>query len=125
MLRLRDDLLTLLLATVDGTLDKVSVRWRNEFALTVVMAAKGYPGDYVKGTEIKGLDQNFGEYVEVFHAGTALKDGKLLATGGRVLNVSALGKTVRDAQIRAYGAIDKIDWPDGFCRKDIGWRAIG
>ena len=76
MLRLRDDLLTLLLATVDGTLDKVSVRWRNEFALTVVMAAKGYPGDYVKGTEIKGLAQNFGEDVEVFHAGTALKKWK-------------------------------------------------
>ena len=124
MLRLRDDLLTLLLATVDGTLDKVSVRWRNEFALTVVMAAKGYPGDYVKGTEIKGLAQDFGEDVQVFHAGTALKDGKLLATGGRVLNVSALGKTARDAQIRVYAAIDKIDWADGFCRKDIGWRAI-
>lgn len=124
MLRLRDDLLTLLLATVDGTLDKVSVRWRSEFALTVVMAAKGYPGDYVKGTKIKGLEQNFGEDVEVFHAGTTLKNGKLIANGGRVLNVTALGKTVRDAQIRAYTAVNKIDWPGGFCRKDIGWRAI-
>ena len=124
MLRLRDDLLTLLLATVDGTLDKVSVRWRSEFALTVVMAAKGYPGDYVKGTKIKGLEQNFGEDVEVFHAGTTLKNGKLMANGGRVLNVTALGKTVRDAQIRAYTAVNKIDWPGGFCRKDIGWRAI-
>jgi phosphoribosylamine--glycine ligase len=124
MLRLRDDLLTLLLATVDETLDKVSVRWRNEFALTVVMAATGYPGDYAKGTEIKGLDQNFGEDVEVFHAGTAWKNGNLIATGGRVLNVTALGKTVRDAQIRAYAAVDKIDWPGGFYRKDIGWRAI-
>ena len=125
MLRLRDDLLTLLLATVDGTLDKMSVRWRNEFALTVVMAAKGYPGDYVRGTEIKGLEQNFGEDVQVFHAGTTLKNGKLMANGGRVLNVTALGKTARDAQIGAYTAVNKIDWAGGFCRKDIGWRAIG
>ena len=124
VMRLRDDLLTLLLATVDGTLDKVSVRWRDDFALTVVMAAKGYPGDYVKGTEIRGLAQNFGEDVEIFHAGTILKDGKLLATGGRVLNVTALGKTAGDAQVKAYDAIGKIDWPGGFCRKDIGWRAI-
>ena len=124
VMRLRDDLLTLLLATTDGTLDKVSVRWRDDFALTVVMAAKGYPGDYVKGTEIRGLAQNFGEDVEIFHAGTALKDGKLLAAGGRVLNITALGKTGRDAQVKAYEAIGKIDWPDGFCRRDIGWRAI-
>jgi phosphoribosylamine--glycine ligase len=124
MLRLRDDLLTLLVATVDGTLDKISVRWRNEFALTVVMAAKGYPGDYVKGTEIKGLAQDFGEDVEIFQAGTALKNGKLLAVGGRVLNITALGKTAGDAHVKAYDAIGKIDWPDGFCRRDIGWRAI-
>ena len=124
MLRLRDDLLTLLLATADGTLDKISVRWREEFALTVVMAAKGYPGDYTKGSEIRGLDQDFGEDVQIFHAGTALKDGKLVANGGRVLNVTALGKSAGDAQIRAYAAVDKIDWPDGFCRKDIGWRAV-
>ena len=124
MPRLRDDLLTLLLASVDGTLDKVSVRWRHEFALTVVMAARGYPGDYAKGSEIKGLDQDFGEDVEVFHAGTASKDGKLVANGGRVLNVTALGKTAGDAQMRAYAAVAKIDWPGGFCRKDIGWRAM-
>ena len=124
MPRLRDDLLTLLLATVDGTLDKVSVRWRHEFALTVVMATRGYPGDYAKGSEIKGLDQDFGEDVEVFHAGTASKDGKLVANGGRVLNVTALGKTAGDAQMRAYAAVAKIDWPGGFCRKDIGWRAM-
>ena len=124
MLRLRDDLLTLLLATVDGTLDKISVRWRSEFALTVVMAAKGYPGDYAKGTEIKGLAQDFGEDAQVFHAGTALKDGKLIAGGGRVLNVTALGKTALEAQQRAYAAVDKIDWPQGFCRRDIGWRAV-
>jgi phosphoribosylamine--glycine ligase len=124
VMRLRDDLLTLLRATTDGTLDKVSVRWRDDFALTVVMAAKGYPGDYVKGTEIKGLAQNFGEDVEIFHAGTAVKGDKLLAVGGRVLNITALGKTAGDAQIKAYEAIGKIDWPDGFCRRDIGWRAV-
>jgi phosphoribosylamine---glycine ligase len=124
MLRLRDDILTLMLATVDGTLDKISVRWRNEFALTVVMAARGYPGDYVKGTEIKGLDQKFEEGVQVFHAGTALSNGKLVANGGRVLNVSALGKTAAEAQRKAYAAVDKINWPEGFCRRDIGWRAI-
>jgi phosphoribosylamine---glycine ligase len=124
MLRLRDDILTLLLATVDGTLDKVSVRWREEFALTVVLAAKGYPGDYVKGTEIKGLSQDFGTDLQIFHAGTTSRDGKLLATGGRVLNVTAIGKTARHAQARAYAAVDKIDWPEGFCRRDIGWRAV-
>ncbi len=124
MLRLRDDILTLMLATVDGTLDKISVRWRDDFALTVVMAAKGYPNDYVKGTEIKGLDQDFSEDLQVFHAGTAMSNGKLVANGGRVLNVSALGKTAAEAQQKAYAAVDKINWPEGFCRRDIGWRAI-
>ena len=124
MLRLRDDILALLLATVDGTLDKVSVRWRDEFALTVVLAAKGYPNDYVKGTEIKGLSQDFGEDLQIFHAGTTSRDGKILAAGGRVLNVTALGKTAKEAQSSAYAAVDKIDWPQGFCRRDIGWRAV-
>ena len=124
MPRLRDDILTLMLATVDGTLDKISVRWRDDFALAVVMAAKGYPNDYVKGTEIKGLDQDFGEDLQVFHAGTTLSNGKLVANGGRVLNVTALGKTAAEAQRKAYAAVDKIDWPQGFCRRDIGWRAI-
>jgi phosphoribosylamine---glycine ligase len=124
MLRLLDDILTLLLATVDGTLDKVSVRWRDEFALTVVLAAEGYPNDYVKGTEINGLSQDFGEGLQIFHAGTTSREGKILATGGRVLNVTALGKTAGEAQQRAYAAVDKIDWPQGFCRRDIGWRAV-
>ncbi|WP_119272624.1 phosphoribosylamine--glycine ligase [Taklimakanibacter deserti] len=124
MLRLKDDLLTLLLAAADGTLDKVSVRWRNEAALSVVMATKGYPGAYGKGSEIRNLDAAaHGDDVEIFHAGTALKDGKLIANGGRVLNVSALGRTVAEAQTRAYQAVDLIDWPEGFCRRDIGWRA--
>jgi phosphoribosylamine---glycine ligase len=125
MLRLKDDLVTLMLACVDGTLDKMSVRWLDEVALTVVMAAKGYPGEVVMGTEIRSLEAASAEEgVEIFHAGTALKDGRLVANGGRVLNVTALGKTVKEAQARAYRAVDKIDWPEGFCRRDIGWRAV-
>jgi phosphoribosylamine--glycine ligase len=126
MMRLRDDLLTLLLASADGALDRMSVRWRNDAALSVVMASKGYPGSYAKGSEIRNISQaSQGDDVEIFHAGTAMKDGKLIATGGRVLNVSALGRTVADAQKRAYQAVELIDWPEGFCRRDIGWRAIG
>ena len=124
MMRLKDDLLALLMASVDGTLDKMSVRWRDETALTVVMCAKGYPGDVVKGSHINGLAQEFGKDVEVFHAGTALDGEFIVANGGRVLNVTALGKTPRDAQMKAYAAVDKIDWPEGFCRRDIGWRAV-
>ncbi len=125
MLRLKDDLLTLMLAAADGTLDKVSARWRDDVALTVVMAAKGYPGSYDKGTEIRGLeDAALDGDVEIFHAGTKSEDGRLLANGGRVLNVTARGKTVKEARDKAYAAIAKIDWPDGFCRTDIGWRAI-
>lgn len=125
LLRLKDDLLTLLIASADGTLDKVSVRWRNDTALSVVMATKGYPGSYGKGSEIRNLDKaGDGDDVEIFHAGTAMKDGKLVANGGRVLNVSALGKDAAAAQRRAYEAVDLVDWPDGFCRRDIGWRAV-
>jgi phosphoribosylamine---glycine ligase len=125
MLRLKDDLLTLLLASVDGTLDKVSVRWRPETALTVVMCGKGYPADVTKGSHINGLGQDFGKGVEVFHAGTALDGEFIVANGGRVLNVTALGATAREAQKAAYEAVAKIDWPEGFYRKDIGWRAVG
>jgi phosphoribosylamine--glycine ligase len=125
LLRLKDDLLTLLIASADGTLDKVSVRWRTDTALSVVMATKGYPGSYGKGSAIGNLDKaGEGDDVEIFHAGTALKDGKLVANGGRVLNVSALGKDAAAAQRRAYQAVDLVDWPDGFCRRDIGWRAV-
>ncbi len=125
MLRLKDDLVTLMLACVDGTLDKMSVRWFDEVALTVVMAAKGYPGEVTKGTQIRGLEAAAAEEgVEIFHAGTALMNGRLVASGGRVLSVTALGKTVQEAQARAYLAVDKIDWPEGFCRRDIGWRAM-
>ena len=125
MMRLKDDIVPLLLACADGTLDKMSVRWLAEVALTVVMCARGYPGDYVKGTEIRGLEAAAAEEgVEIFHAGTVLKDGRLVATGGRVLNVTALGATVKEAQARAYRAVARVDWPQGFCRRDIGWRAL-
>jgi phosphoribosylamine--glycine ligase len=89
------------------------------------MAAKGYPGDYERGTVIEGLDDAAKvEGVEIFHAGTKAEGGKILANGGRVLNVSAIGKTVREAQARAYEAISRIRWPQGFYRRDIGWRAV-
>ena len=125
MMRLKDDLLTLLLAAVDGGLGKLSVRWWPGAALTVVMAARGYPGEVEKGSEIRNLaEAEACEDVEIFHAGTRLDDGRLTANGGRVLAVTALGPTVADAQARAYAAVDRIDWPQGFCRRDIGWRAV-
>ena len=126
MLRLKSDLLPALIAARDGVLDHFNLRWEDQVALCVVMAARGYPGDYVRGTEIKGLDRAAQvPGVTVFHAATRAKDGRILAQGGRVLGVSALGVDVRQAQTRAYQAVDRIDWPDGFCRRDIGWRAIG
>ncbi len=125
VMRLKSDLLAALLAASDGVLGTFDLRWSDDVALTVVMASKGYPGAYEKGTEIRGLDAAGAvEGVEIFHAGTELRDGRLLATGGRVLNVTARGRTVAEAQARAYAAIDLIDWPGGFCRHDIGWRAL-
>jgi phosphoribosylamine--glycine ligase len=125
MLRLKSDLLPALLATADGVLKTFDMRWHDDVALTVVMASNGYPGDYTKGTEIHGLEAAAAvEGVEIFHAGTARDGKRLIATGGRVLNVSARGKSVREAQLRAYAAVAKIDWPGGFCRSDIGWRAL-
>jgi phosphoribosylamine--glycine ligase len=123
MMRLKSDLLPLLLACAEGTLDKASAEWSEDPALTVVMASKGYPGSYDKNTPILSLP-DAGEGAKVFHAGTALKDGKLVATGGRVLNVTATGRTVADAQKRAYGLLDQVTWENGFCRRDIGWQAI-
>ncbi len=125
MMRLRSDLLLALIATADGVLDRFALRWSDDVALTVVMAADGYPGTPLKGTEIKGLTaaQSIPN-VEIFHAGTTRKDKRLIADGGRVLNITARGNTVAEAQAHAYAAIALIDWPGGFCRKDIGWRAI-
>ncbi|MFP6713242.1 MAG: phosphoribosylamine--glycine ligase [Rhodospirillales bacterium] len=125
MARLQSDLVEALEAAATGTLSEIELTWREEAALVVVMAAKGYPGAYEKGSEIKNLDHaNALEGVTVFHAGTKDEDGKILAVGGRVLGVTALGSDVEQAQSRAYKAVDAIDWDEGFCRRDIGWRAI-
>jgi phosphoribosylamine--glycine ligase len=123
-LRLFSDLMPALLATADGILDHVDLRWRNDSALVVVMAANGYPGDYAKGTVIRGADARLGEDAVVFHAGTARRGDDLIATGGRVLGIAARGPTITAAQAGAYAAVERIDWPGGFCRRDIGWRAI-
>ncbi len=123
MMRLKSDLLPLLYAAATGTLANVDADWRDEVALTVVMASKGYPGPYEKNTPIGKLPPEDAA-TKVFHAGTALKDGQLVATGGRVLNVTAKGATVRAAQAAAYAALDMVEWENGFCRRDIGWQAV-
>jgi phosphoribosylamine--glycine ligase len=125
MLRLMSDLVPALLASRDGVLKSLDLRWYPQAALTVVMAARGYPGSHAKGSVIGGLDDAAAvEGVEIFHAGTKKEGGRILANGGRVLNVSALGSTVREARARAYEAISRIRWPEGFYRHDIGWRAV-
>ena len=125
MVRLMSDLVPALIAARDGQLKAFDLRWYSDAALTVVMAAKGYPGNYARGSTIEGLDEAATvEGVEVFHAGTKAEGGKTLANGGRVLNVTARGETVSEAQARAYAAVDRIRWPDGFCRRDIGWQAV-
>jgi phosphoribosylamine--glycine ligase len=125
MLRLKSDLLPALIATTDGVLKTFDLRWHDDAAITVVMASNGYPGDYAKGSEIHGVEvAGAVEGVEIFHAGTRRDGDRLLAIGGRVLNVTARGKSVAEARERAYRAVAKIDWPGGFCRTDIGWRAI-
>jgi phosphoribosylamine--glycine ligase len=125
MMRLKSDLLAALLATADGVLKNFDLRWSDGAALTVVMAANGYPGTSVKGTEIKGLEAaKLVPNVEIFHAGTRQNGARLLADGGRVLNVTGRGRTVAEARDAAYAAVAKIDWPGGFYRKDIGWRAL-
>ena len=124
-MRLKSDLLPALIASCDGQLDHLDLRWYDSAALTVVMAANGYPGAYDKGSEIRGVAALAdAPDVKVFHAGTRRDGDRLLATGGRVLDVTALGKTIGEAQARAYAAVDRIDWPGGFCRRDIGWRAV-
>jgi phosphoribosylamine--glycine ligase len=125
MLRMMSDIVPAFLASCDGQLKNFDIRWFPDSALTVVMAANGYPGDYAKGTRIEGLDDAAKiEGVEIFHAGTVAKDDAILANGGRVLNVCASARTVSEAQRRAYAAVDRIQWPDGFCRRDIAWQAV-
>jgi phosphoribosylamine--glycine ligase len=124
--RLMSDLLPALIAAHDGLLKTFNLRWQDKAALTVVMAAKGYPDSYQRGSVIRGLDRAAAlTDVMLFHAGTkAGPDGAVLANGGRVLGVTATGATIAAAQARAYEAVDLIDWPQGFCRRDIGWRAV-
>jgi phosphoribosylamine--glycine ligase len=126
MLRMKSDLLPALIAARDGTLSTFDLRWFDDTALVVVMAAKGYPDKPQTGTSIRGLDAAAKvDGVTVFHAGTRRSEaGGITASGGRVLGVSALGKSVEQARERAYRAVDAIDWPGGFCRRDIAWRAI-
>jgi phosphoribosylamine--glycine ligase len=125
MPRLESDLIELLAATATGELAGMAARWSSDAALTVVMAAKGYPGTYAKGTAIGGIDKaNALPGVKVFHAGTAMQGGTLVAAGGRVLNVTARGRTIAEAQARAYAGVAAVDWPGGFFRRDIGWRAL-
>jgi phosphoribosylamine--glycine ligase len=125
MMRLASDFLPALLAVAEGTLGQLELKWRDETAITVVMAANGYPGSYEKGSEINGLDEAESvRGVTIFHAGTKMDGARLLSNGGRVLNVTALGGSVSEARDKAYEAIGRVDWPEGFYRRDIGWRAL-
>lgn len=125
MMRLGGQVLDLLQACAEERLDEAQVNWADDHAITVVLAADGYPGAYEKGNVIKGLDAAASDSKNmIFHAGTANKDGSIIATGGRVLAVTARGDTLKDAHARAYAMVDQIDWPEGFCRRDIGWRAL-
>jgi phosphoribosylamine--glycine ligase len=125
MMRLKSDLLTALNATVDGCLEETELQWHDMCALTVVMATRGYPGSYNNGSVIKGLD-DAGQLpsIQIFHAGTSRMNGNVIATGGRVLNITASGQSIAEARDNAYRAVEKIDWPEGMYRTDIGWRAI-
>jgi phosphoribosylamine--glycine ligase len=126
MMRLGGQALDLILACAEGRLAQARVNWADDHALTVVLAARGYPGDYAKGDVIGGLDGlPTDSRHAVFHAGTALRDGQVVAVGGRVLSVTGRGDTLAEARDRAYGLVDRIDWPGGFFRRDIGWRALG
>ena len=125
MMRLGAQALDLLLACAEGRLADARIHWAHDHALTVVLAANGYPGAYVKGSVIRGLEALAEDsFSMVFHAGTTLCDGDVTATGGRVLNITARGATLAQARARAYEMVDQIDWPEGFCRHDIGWRAL-
>jgi phosphoribosylamine--glycine ligase len=125
MMRLGAQAMDLMHACAEGRLAEARVNWADDHAMTVVLAAKGYPGSYEKGSVIGGLDGLPEDSFQImFHAGTTEKDGKITATGGRVLNATARGATLQEARDRAYAMVDRVDWPDGFCRRDIGWRAL-
>lgn len=127
MMRLQSDLVQVLLSACKGGLQGVQLDWAPEPALVVVMASNGYPGKYATGTRIQNLDaaEVVAPGVKIFHAGTTMNsDNHLVAAGGRVLGVTAVGKDIAEAQGKAYSAVDQVDWPEGFCRRDIGWRAV-
>lgn len=125
MMRLGAQALDLMLACAQGRLSEMQVNWAPDHALTIVMAAQGYPGAYEKGSVINGLDALAETSSEMtFHAGTTLNNGQITATGGRVLNVTARGSSLQEARANAYAMVDQIDWPEGFNRNDIGWRAL-
>jgi phosphoribosylamine--glycine ligase len=125
LMRLKSDLLEVCLAVCEGRLDKVTLKWDRRPAVCVVIASGGYPGNYEKGKKITGLDSaEQMEDVVVFHAGTAAKDGNIVTNGGRVLGVTALGKTVADAKAKAYDAVDKIKFDGAYCRRDIADKAV-
>lgn len=125
MMRLmKSDFLPILDAAAKGALEGQDIEWSKEFAALVVMAAQGYPGDYEKGSAIHGIEKAGAlDEIVVFHAGTKMQSGQLVANGGRVLNITATGPTIVEALERTYEAVDLVDWPEGFCRRDIGWRA--
>jgi phosphoribosylamine--glycine ligase len=124
--RLKSDLLPALIASADGGLDRFQLRWHDDTALCVVMAAEGYPETPRKGTEIRGLGEAAKvPGVTIFHAGTRPDGARVLANGGRVLGIVGRGKDAKAAQAQAYAAVDKVDWPEGFCRRDIGWQVAG
>jgi len=126
MMRLKSDIVPALMACADGGLKHFDLRWSDEAALTVIMATKGYPDSYPRGSEIRGLDAAARvEGVQIFHAGTKSNGKRILANGGRVLNVTAMAPTIEQARARAYKAVELIDWPEGFYRHDIAWRAVG
>jgi phosphoribosylamine--glycine ligase len=125
MARLDSDIVEAIDAAVTGKLGEVQLTWKKEAALAVVMATIGYPNSYTNGSEIKNLKQASEiNGITIFHAGTKAENGKIIANGGRVLSITALASDVKSAQLKAYHAVDTIDWQQGFCRKDIGWRAI-
>ena len=125
MMRLGAQAMDLMHAAAEGRLAQARVNWGDDHALTIVLAAEGYPGSYEKGTVIRGLEDLPEDSMNmVFHAGTTEKDGAVTATGGRVLNVTARGSSLQEARDRAYAMAGAIDWPEGFYRRDIGWRAL-
>jgi len=125
MMRMKSDIVPLLIATAESKLNHHAIEWQDDAALTVVLAANGYPGTYSKGSKIDGLTEaSLQQGVHIFHAGTKQEDGHILANGGRVLNVTALGENVTKAKEKAYTTLKQINWPEGFCRRDIGWRAV-